>query len=179
VQKLLSFAVSRTGRDGKIVMTTQAVIYQMWVDGAARGNPGKAGAGVYIRRGATELVRQGFFLGHQTNNSAEYLALALGLFLLKRDTSQGAMPLVKIYSDSQLLVRQMRGEYKVRMPHIQRIKMLVDGLAKQMQCTFEHVAREKNVVADALANHGIDEKVIMPAEFVGLVRAIGIEVPSL
>lgn len=162
-------------------MAAQTADYQVWVDGAARGNPGKAGAGVYVKQGAVEIIRKGFFLGHQTNNSAEYLALALGIFLIKQEIGDGTAGkiTVAIHSDSQLLVRQMQGTYQIRMPHIQKLKAITDHLAQRLHCTFEHVVREKNSIADALANRGIDEKVLAPAEFVGLVRAIGVEVPGL
>src|SRR3990167_10555260 len=84
---------------------------RMHIDGASRNNPGQAGAGFCLQRGGVKLCEQGFFVGHRTNNQAEYFALLLGLYFAKEYVDKQE-PLL-IYSDSQLLVRQMMGVYKI------------------------------------------------------------------
>ena len=124
------------------------------IDGGARGNPGVSGAGIVLR-GADDqpLVEAGYYLGHQTNNVAEYTALLKALEAAKR---AGATQLV-IHSDSELLVRQINGEYRVRNP---ALKDLFDDAFGRLR-GFEkwevrHVRREQNVRADELANLAMD-----------------------
>ena len=131
------------------------------VDGASRGNPGKAGAGVYLTCEDEVILEQGFFLGEKTNNQAEYLALLIGLFYAKKyvkDTDS-----LHVQSDSQLLVRQMCGQYKVKDA---RLKMMRDVaytfLDEIHSYEFEHVLRHKNTHADKMANHGVDKKIEVP-----------------
>lgn len=126
----------------------------IYTDGAARGNPGPAGAGVHIRntRGETvdELHR---FLGEATNNVAEYSAL---LAALERARELGATE-VEIRSDSELMVRQMRGEYRVRNPGLRELAARAHTLADSFErVQYVHVARDQNRAADRLANEAID-----------------------
>jgi ribonuclease HI len=124
-------------------------------DGAARGNPGPAGAGAVLTdgRGRTiaELHR---YLGEMTNNQAEYRALLLAVEEAGR---RGATNLA-IYSDSELMVRQIRGEYRVKN---EGIRPLHDEIRRRLReigsYTIEHVPREENGRADELANRAIDE----------------------
>jgi len=124
------------------------------IDGGARGNPGIAGAGIVLRgAGDRPLVEAGYYLGHQTNNVAEYTALLKALEAAKR---AGASQLV-IHSDSELLVRQINGEYRVRNP---ALKDLFDDAFARLR-GFEkwevrHVRREQNTRADELANLAMD-----------------------
>ena len=124
------------------------------IDGGARGNPGPAGYGVHVTdetgRVAAELYG---YLGTATNNTAEYAAL---LALLEYAREQGADAL-RILSDSELLVRQIRGEYRVKHPGLQ----VLHGAARRLMesipsVVVEHVPRERNVEADALANRAMD-----------------------
>lgn len=125
-----------------------------YIDGGARGNPGPAGYGVYIEQpdGAIEELYGG--LGIATNNVAEYNGL---LAALKWTIDNGHRRL-HIRADSELLVKQMRGEYKVKNPGLQplaaRARVMVGQLDK---VTFEHVRREQNTDADRLSNVGMDE----------------------
>ncbi|HUT58424.1 MAG TPA: ribonuclease HI family protein [Phycisphaerae bacterium] len=123
-------------------------------DGGAKGNPGPAGAGVVIRAGddGQVLYEAGFFLGHATNNQAEYRGLLKGL---KAAADLGASR-VDVLSDSELLIRQMTGEYRVKSANLadlhRQARRLADGFDK---CTFRHVSREKNAHADSLAGQAI------------------------
>jgi len=125
-----------------------------YIDGGARGNPGPAGYGVYIELpdGGVEELHGG--LGIATNNVAEYNGL---LAALKWAIDHGHRA-VSIKADSELLVKQMRGEYKVKHPGLQplaaRARILIGQLEK---VTFQHVRREQNKDADRLSNVGMDE----------------------
>lgn len=126
----------------------------IWTDGAARGNPGPAGAGFVIETADGSLVEEGSrYLGKRTNNQAEYEALILALEAAQPDRKTE----LTIYSDSELLVRQLNGEYKVKTPHIREyyssVSRLLHGAGK---VTIRHISREQNVGADALANQAID-----------------------
>ena len=125
-----------------------------YIDGGARGNPGPAGYGVYIQLpdGAVEELHGG--LGIATNNVAEYNGLLAAL----RWAVEHGHRVVRIKADSELLVKQMRGEYKVKneglRPLAARARILIGQLDR---VTFEHVRREHNKEADRLSNVGMDE----------------------
>jgi ribonuclease HI len=123
-------------------------------DGAARGNPGPAGIGVQITTpdGAVvaEIARG---IGEATNNVAEYTAAIEGLTLARE---LGART-VTVRSDSQLLVHQLTGRYRVKTPHLQPLHRHVRNLVASFdRVSFEHVGRELNGEADRLANEGVD-----------------------
>lgn len=148
-------------------------VAKMHIDGASRNNPGKAGAGFSLFRGDVKLCEQGFFVGHRTNNQAEYFALLLGLYFAKEYLEKQEALL--IFSDSQLLVRQMTGVYKIRDPLLKKMKVVAEQFMKNYKVTFCHVYREHNQRADFLANRGIDKVVLMPKKFVDLLKDHDIE----
>jgi len=125
-----------------------------YIDGGARGNPGPAGYGVVfedeIGRPVAEL---GEYLGRQTNNYAEYSALLAALtYTLKHDFRA-----LKVISDSELLVKQINGEYKVSSPALRVIYDQAMKLIDQLDyCEVQHVRREENREADRLANLAMD-----------------------
>ncbi|MEO0588676.1 MAG: ribonuclease HI family protein [Planctomycetota bacterium] len=124
------------------------------VDGGARGNPGPAGAGVVIANpDGTPLHEAGYFLGHATNNVAEYTGL---LRALEVATTMNVKR-VAVHSDSQLMVKQLNGEYRVKSPDLkplyQQAAKLLDGFVAS---TITHVYRDKNQRADQLANLAMD-----------------------
>jgi len=127
-------------------------------DGASRGNPGESGIGIILRddKGTTLFEGSGY-LGKATNNIAEYQAL---LACLRKAQEFPCTKLV-VYSDSELMVRQLRRQYKVRDRILQRLYAEATDLLKQASYQFEinHVAREENREADELANVGIDSRV--------------------
>ena len=125
------------------------------VDGASRGNPGQAGAGLVLEKDGEVILRMGEYLGEATNNEAEYRALILGV---RQGRCLGFSEL-KIYSDSELLVRQMRGEYRVKNPRLQELYFqAVKDLGAFRKVSFSHVPREENREADRLANLAIDAR---------------------
>ncbi len=129
----------------------QVIIY---TDGAARGNPGPAGAGaVLLSQQGKELATVCQYLGEATNNQAEYRALKLAIV---EALKIGARRIV-IKCDSELIVRQLSGEYKVKNTGIKLIFREVSAMLSKFESwTIEHVPREQNEDADALANEAID-----------------------
>jgi ribonuclease HI len=148
-------------------------IWEVFVDGASRGNPGKAGAGVYIKKNNSEYLKKGFSLGIKTNNQAEYLALAIAIYFIKQDDNSSEAQ-ITFTSDSELLIKQMNGLYKVKNEELKKIKNLIDDLINKTSSHFKHVLREKNKIADQLANEGIDKKNGMPSEFTELLKKYNI-----
>jgi len=123
-------------------------------DGAARGNPGPAGAGYVVETPEGTVVDEGaVYLGERTNNQAEYEALVHALEAAVPDVGTE----IEVYSDSQLMVRQINGEYRVRngdlRPLYERVMRL---LGRSGGWCVEHVRRGENDAADALANQAID-----------------------
>lgn len=125
-----------------------------YIDGGARGNPGPAGYGVLIQTVDGETVELKAPLGITTNNVAEYQGL---LAALRWALAHGVRKL-HVRSDSELLVRQMNGQYRVRHPGLQPLHEEACTLARQIgEVSFEHVRRDMNRDADRLANEAMDE----------------------
>lgn len=125
-----------------------------FTDGGARGNPGPAAAGVVIKNAAGETIAAfGKYLGHQTNNFAEYTALVLAL---QKAKELGATE-VDCVMDSMLVVKQMRREYKVKEPTLQKLFLTVYNLSTEFKkVTYRHIYREGNKEADAEVNKALD-----------------------
>jgi ribonuclease HI len=126
-----------------------------YIDGGARGNPGPAGYGVHIQSSDGSVLHQLHgALGIATNNVAEYNGLLAAL----QWAVSNNVPRLHIRADSELLVKQMRGEYKVKNPGLQPLYVRARLLAAELDhVTFEHVRREYNKEADRLSNLGMDE----------------------
>jgi ribonuclease HI len=129
---------------------------RLYSDGAARGNPGPAGAGaVIVNPDGHVVAKVGRFLGDSTNNVAEYMGLILGL---RRAKAMGIRSL-EVLSDSELLVRQLAGEYQVKADHLRPLHAeaaeLLRGFA---DVEVRHIPREENAQADAMSNRAIDER---------------------
>ena len=125
------------------------------VDGGARGNPGPAGYGVFITdqagRNVAELCH---YLGHETNNVAEYNGLLAAL----RYAIEHGKKALKVISDSELLVRQMKGIYKVKNQDLKRLYDQAQQMIRQLDWfQIQHVLREQNREADRLANEAMDK----------------------
>jgi len=125
------------------------------IDGGARGNPGPAAAGVVVSSadGGGVLHEAGIFLGRATNNVAEYRGLLEGLRLAGELRAQE----VEVVSDSQLLVFQMTGQYRVKNEGLKPLhREASERAAKFRKCSFRHVPREENVQADRLVNQALN-----------------------
>ena len=125
------------------------------IDGGSRGNPGPAGAGVVIASANKVVFAAGYFLGRMTNNRAEYHGLLAGLRALQRAAADS----IHIYSDSELLVRQIQGHYKVKSPDLRPLfeeaRDLLGGFAGW---EIAHIPRERNSQADKMANEAMDKR---------------------
>jgi ribonuclease HI len=130
-----------------------------YIDGGARGNPGPAGFGVRIEQADGTLIEEFCeAVGIATNNVAEYRALIAALEWASRNGHHS----LHVRSDSQLLVQQMRGVYKVKHPGLQPLHAKARALAAEIgRVTFEHVAREQNSRADRLANMAMDGETVV------------------
>ncbi len=126
------------------------------IDGASRGNPGEAGFGVFVAAAdGTPIAELYGYLGRATNNVAEYQAL---IHALRFALSRGARVL-RVFSDSELVVRQMSGQYKVKHPDMIPLHREAAGLLRKIaDSRLTHVRREENRDADRLANRALDEK---------------------
>ncbi len=131
---------------------------RMWIDGAARGNPGEAAFGVFVQNAGT-IEELGGYLGQATNNVAEYSALVAALAYARHN----GVDRLTVFSDSQLLVRQVNGEYRVRAKHLQPLFFKVLGLRRGLTSfVLHHVRREENRDADRIANEAIDRRSAIP-----------------
>jgi len=126
------------------------------IDGGSRGNPGDAGFGVHVADAGGAVIAELYgYLGRATNNVAEYQAL---LHALRWATAHGATE-IAVFSDSELVVRQIEGRYKVKHPDLrplyEQARILLTRFAR---ARVAHVPREENVEADRLANRALDER---------------------
>jgi probable phosphoglycerate mutase len=129
------------------------------IDGGSRGNPGPAGYGVHVEQDDGTITELKESLALATNNVAEYSALLAAL----RWAIEHAVRTLHVRSDSELLVKQMKGEYRVKHPGLQPLFEEARTLARQVgRVTFEHVRREFNKDADRLANEAMDAAAASP-----------------
>ena len=126
----------------------------LWTDGGARGNPGPAAyAYVLEAENGTVLAAHGEAIGVATNNVAEYSALVAGL----QKALELAVGELEVVSDSELMVKQMRGEYKVKNAALRELSLRAAGLARQLESVrYTAVRREHNELADRLVNEALD-----------------------
>jgi len=125
------------------------------IDGGSRGNPGEAGFGVYVEARDGTVTELYGYLGRASNNVAEYQAL---IHALRHAVARGAAS-VRILSDSELVVRQMSGQYKVKHPDMIPLHREASGLMRRFErATLGHVRREQNREADRLANQALDQR---------------------
>jgi ribonuclease HI len=125
-----------------------------YVDGGSLGNPGPSGIGIIIDGYESGTIRIAKWIGHQDNNVAEYVALMEAL--------QCALSLkasaLHVYSDSQVVVRQMCGQYTCRSPRLYSLHWTCRKLARALKFSISHVPRENNVEANQLANTAVRKK---------------------
>lgn len=133
--------------------TSGIVVY---TDGGARGNPGPAAAGVFI---PALGITFGHYMGEATNNEAEYTGIIVALQrLLKELGDRATTSTISMRADSQLVVRQMNGEYKIKEPRLQALAEQVKQLTKSFaSVSFEYIPRSQNAIADSALNAVLDE----------------------
>ncbi len=124
-------------------------------DGGSRGNPGPAGIGGVLKNGKEEVAIFSKYIGEKTNNQAEYAALIVGL----TQAHKKGIKKITCRLDSQLIVKQLNGEYRVKHEMMKPLFAQVKKLEKEFSdISYEHVRREKNTEADALVNKALDAK---------------------
>ncbi|MFA5165781.1 MAG: ribonuclease HI family protein [Candidatus Paceibacterota bacterium] len=131
-------------------------------DGGARGNPGPAAIGVVIKDGKGKVAKEyGKTIGEATNNIAEYSAVVSALeTLAKLLGSKAKRAEVLIEADSELIVKQLKGEYKVKDANLQKEFIKVYNLKQKfLQVSYKHIPREKNKRADELVNAALDKDI--------------------
>lgn len=140
----------------------------VYIDGASRGNPGEAGIGIVMKtESGSSIFSAAGYAGKMTNNQAEYNALIAALTKLQKSPSLynskhgDSRPVIRIFSDSELLVKQFTGQYKVKEPELKRLHAIVKELLATIPAKIEikHIKREQNREADRLANIGIESKI--------------------
>ncbi|MBI3088419.1 MAG: ribonuclease HI family protein [Candidatus Omnitrophica bacterium] len=138
----------RTTADGPAV--------EIFIDGASLGNPGPAGVGaVFLDEQGARLARLSKYVGETTNNVAEYLAL---LYALQEAQARGWRH-VSVKTDSELLAKQLSGEYKVRDQTLRLFHELARHLMRAFErCAVEHVSRSRNAEADRLAGEAVEDR---------------------
>ena len=135
----------------KLEAITELIAY---IDGGCQGNPGPSGIGVIISGLADGPVRITKWIGHQDNNVAEYAALMEALqYAVARKAQK-----LHVYSDSQVVVRQMTGEYACRSPRLYSLHWTCQKLARSLKFSISHVKREFNVEANRLAQLALRER---------------------
>ena len=136
-------------------------VYTIYTDGGSRGNPGPAASGFVIDGPDIRRVEQGHYLGVETNNVAEYSAAILALNKLKTliGVERARAAHVRVMSDSELLVRQVNGEYKVKDTELKKLFVdLYNARQDFGKITFTHVRREHNQDADRMVNEALDRQ---------------------
>ena len=143
-------------REGKAATTAEARKLLLYSDGASRGNPGPAGAGaVLMKPDGTIVARIGKYLGRQTNNHAEYMALIIGL----RAALELGVTEIEMVADSELMVKQIKKVYRVKNEQLRPLYEEACALIARFQrASIRHVLREYNREADEMSNRAIDER---------------------
>ncbi len=138
----------------KIIKITEQVfdVLIAFTDGACLGNPGPMGVGIVLYRDGIRVEELSEYIGEGTNNVAEYAAVIKALETVH---DMGEMK-VHVKSDSQLLIKQLNGEYRVRDPKLQPLKKKIDLLCVGIETHFEHIPREKNNEADKLSKEAAE-----------------------
>ncbi|MBD3398287.1 reverse transcriptase-like protein [Candidatus Micrarchaeota archaeon] len=123
----------------------------VYTDGACSGNPGPMGIGAVVYKGGNILKEVSEPAGEGTNNTAEYLAVKRGL----EEAIQLGADAIEIRTDSRLVVQQLSGKFRIKVPHLREIKKEIDQLSEGLAVNYAWVGREKNKLADKLAKDAI------------------------
>lgn len=137
------------------------MVFQIYCDGGSRGNPGPAASAFVIFWQGRVLARQGKFLGVITNNQAEYQAVILALSFLQNFLKQkNYVERVEFFLDSELVVKQLEGIFKIRDKKLQALSLVVKRLEKKLDppVFYKAISRSKNKLADRLVNQILDQE---------------------
>lgn len=149
-----------TPSETTIPKITNQAPYRLYFDGCSKGNPGASGAGAVlynvVKNSETEIWADCWFVGaSSTNNEAEYTGLLLGM----KEAIRRGIRVIDIYGDSQLVIKQMRGEYAVKSPSLSKLYKTAKDLEQGFdKVRYIHVYRHLNTRADELSNQGLLRK---------------------
>ena len=135
--------------------------FTIHTDGGARGNPGPAAIGFVISTPAGQILHQhGQVIGHTTNNTAEYQAVIAALIWISANLSLDSHTHLQFFLDSNLVVHQILGDYKIKQPHLQALVDHIHQLLSDLgaRYTFTHIPRSQNSRADLLVNQALDSR---------------------
>lgn len=151
-----SFVNEAIEKEIKKFQIENSEIYEIFCDGGSRGNPGIAGGGFGVYKGGKLILKGSEFLGEKTNNQAEYLSLRLAL----RETyAKFGDVKLHCYMDSEFVVKQMNGEYKVKNINIKPLYEEISQITDQFSSfKISHIRREYNQLADMMANEAMDRR---------------------
>ncbi len=137
-------------------------VFKIYTDGGARGNPGPAAAAFVVVKGGKVLTKESAYLGVTTNNEAEYKALLMALKWLTENQKDFKDGSVSICLDSELVVRQLTGIYKVKNENLKTLLTKAKDLEREIKIDSQYVVvrREKNKLADKLVNMKLDENLV-------------------
>ena len=130
-----------------------------YVDGGSHGNPGPSGIGIVIQSGEGRNVRIAKWIGWHDNNVAEYVALLEAIQYALRCKAKT----LHVFSDSQVVVRQMSGEYTCRSSRLYSLNWLCQKLARSLEFSIAHIPRRDNTEANRLANHAVSKRQLCTA----------------
>jgi len=135
------------------------MIYKLFTDGGARGNPGPAGIGAILFARNEKLIWfESKYIGKSTNNQAEYKAILMGIECFVDNETIDTDTKLICYLDSELIVKQMNGQYKIKDAKLKRIHEQIQDLIHELDIEFVHIYREKNKFADKLVNISLDAR---------------------
>jgi ribonuclease HI len=140
-------------------MVSSLLKLKIFSDGGARGNPGPAASAFVVFDNGEKIYEESKYLGVATNNIAEYKALLMALRWFEKNKTRYKKHALHFYLDSQLVVRQLNGRYKIKSPNIKPLVIEIKNIEREIGnlINYTSVPREKNKISDALVNMAIDE----------------------
>lgn len=135
---------------------------KIFTDGGARGNPGPAASAYVVFSNDKIISEKSYFIGESTNNIAEYFAVLMAVLWIKKNTSKYENEPFVIHIDSELVVRQLNGIYKIKNSKLKNIfdKIKLQQASISQEVIFKHILREQNKKADALVNEELDRSTV-------------------
>lgn len=132
---------------------------KIYSDGGARGNPGPAASAFVVIENGRVIFKASKYLGVSTNNVAEYSALILALYWLKKNQSKTINKIATFHLDSELIVKQLKGEYKIKNSKLKTLNNKIKKIEKniELEIKYIYIPRAKNKIADHLVNKELDE----------------------
>lgn len=133
--------------------------YEIYSDGGSRGNPGPGASAFVVYKNSEEIYKKSYFFKNTTNNIAEYFAALMAVTWVEKNTKNINTSSIDFYMDSELIVKQLNGIYKIKSDNLRRayekIKSILNKL--KIKISFIHIPREKNKIADKMVNETMDE----------------------